>query len=376
MSAGAGISREAARRAAPGGGAALEETALEGIALNVIPDEVELPLAAPPVAPEGSARPPWHLVTPGIGALVSLWSREEALRVVQLSVESDAPGWNPRWPRWSYARRRTPKDLGGDALAAQDELAADESSLTLLVLPDERRQATLEFAATLDGFAYPGDFPFDVVMAERESGAVSRFPCLLRLRHPRSDLLGRLPAIYTEEAPPPAYRAPYEDRPFFERYLRGFDDVVEPMRAMLADLARRFDADEAPPDLLPWLSTWVSLALDENWPQLKRRRLIKEAVELYRWRGTRRGLARYLELYTGITPEINDKPFTGMRLGRDARLGRATTLGDVPPHTFVLTLNVSAPGQVNAQVVHEIIQANKPAHTAYELRIVERRVGD
>lgn len=367
MNEGVSIRREAAQPAAPEGGAALE-----GIALNVIPDEIELPLAAP----EGGARPTWHLVTPGIGALVSLWSREQALRIVRLSVESDAPGWNPRWPRWSYARRRTPQDLGGDALAAQDELAADESALTLLVLPEERRQATLEFTATLDGFAYPGDFPFDVVLTDGESGAVSRCLCLLRLRHPRSDLLRRLPAIYTEERSPLSYLASYEDRPFFERYLRGFDDVVEPMQAMLAGLARCFDPDEAPADLLPWLSTWVSLALDENWSQLKRRRLIKETVELYRWRGTRRGLARYLELYTGIVPEISDKPFLGMRLGQDARLGRTTTLGDVPPHTFVLTLTVSAPGQVNAQVVHEIIQANKPAHTAYELRIVERGAGD
>ena len=131
-----------------------------------------------------------------------------------------------------------------------------------------------------------------------------------------------------------------------------------------------------PLPILPWLSTWVSLALDENWPQLKRRRLIKEAVELYRWRGTRWGLTRYLELYTGITPEINDQPFIGMRLGREALLGRHTVLGDVPPHTFVLTLAMTGPGQVNEQKVHEIIQANKPAHAAYELRIVERGPGE
>ncbi len=352
------------------------ESRLDKIALNVIPDEIELPLTAPAARADGGARPPWHLVTPGIGALVSLWSQAETLSVVRLSVESSAGGWNPRWPRWSYARRRTPKDLGGDALAAQDERAADDSALTLLVLPGESRQATLEFTATLDGFAYPGDFPFDVVMTDMEEGTVSRFPCLLRLRHPSSNLLSRLPAIYTEEAPLLAYRVAYEDRPFFERYLRGFDDVVEPMRAMLANLCQQFDPDEASADLLPWLSTWVSLALDENWPQLKRRRLIKEAVELYRWRGTRRGLARYLELYTGITPEINDRPFLGMRLGQDALLGRTTTLGDVPPHTFVLTLTVDAPGQINLQVLHEIIQANKPAHAAYELRIVERGAGD
>jgi len=347
----------------------------DGIAINVIPDEIELPLDPKRTGNMAGLRSPWHQVGRETGSLVSLWSQEDRLRIVRLTVESEAPGWNPRWPRWSYALRRTPKDLGGDALAAQDDLAPDESALVLLVLPGEQRQAMLEFKVELDGFAYPGDFPFDVVMTDTESKAVSRYPGLLRLRHPHSALLAQLPAIYTDSPSPAFDRAPYEDRPFFERYLRGFDDALEPMQALLANLALCFDPDETAADLLPWLSTWVSLALDENWPQLKRRRLIKEAVELYRWRGTRWGLSRYLELYTGITPEINDQPFTGMRLGREALLGRHTTLGDVPPHTFVITLAVTGSTQVNEQSVHEIIQANKPAHAAYELRIVERAPG-
>lgn len=346
------------------------------IEISLAPDEISLPLPQKRLETPTGLRSPWHLVSPGTGSVVSLLSHEDSLRLVHLTVESDAPGWSPRWPRWSYALRRTPKDLGGDALAAQDELFPDESGLTLLLLPGERRQATLEFDAALDGFTYPGDFPFDVVLKDLESGAISRYPGLLRLRHPQSALLGQLPAIYTDSPTPAAYYAPYEDRPFFERYLRGFDDVIEPTQAFLADLARCFDPDETAADLLPWLSTWVSLALDENWPQLKRRRLIKEAVELYRWRGTRWGLTRYLELYTGITPEINDKPFQGMRLGSGALLGRSTTLGDVPPHTFVLTLAVTGPVPINTQIVHEIIQSSKPAHTAYELRIVERSPGE
>lgn len=344
----------------------------EGIEIHVIPDEIELPLAAKRSEKADGLRSPWHLVSPAVGSLVSLWSQEDQLRIVRLTVESEALGWNPRWPRWSFALRQTPKDLGGDALAAQDELSGDESALVLLMLPGERRQAILEFEAEMDGFAYPGDFSFDVVLTDTETGGATRYPGLLRLRHPNSALLAQLPALYTESPSPISYRAPYEDRPFFERYLRGFDDALEPTQEMLANLALFFDPDETASDVLPWLSTWVSLVLDENWPQLKRRRLIKEAVELYRWRGTRWGLSRYLELYTGILPEINDQPFTGMRLGPGALLGRSTVLGDVPPHTFVLTLAVTGPNQVNEQSVHEIIQASKPAHAAYELRIVER----
>ncbi len=147
---------------------------------------------------------------------------------------------------------------------------------------------------------------------------------------------------------------------------------MEPTNALLALMPEYFDADAAPPDFLPWLGTWVSLALDANWPELKRRRLIKEAVELYRWRGTRWGLSRYLEIYTDNTPEINDRPFEGMRLGASTLLGRDTLLGDVPHHTFVITIGVADPRAVNEQTVRDIIETQKPAHTAYALRIVER----
>ena len=273
--------------------------------------------------------------------------------------------------------RRTPQDLGGDALAAQDELAGDEQSVTLLLLAGERRAATLEFQTTLDGEAYPGDYLFDVVVTDVETGVETEpKPGLLRLRHPAANLLANLPAMYTQEPPRPDRRyAPYEDPAFFERFLRGFEDAGEPLRDMVSSLYRYLDADSAPADFLPWLATWVALDLDEHWLQLKRRRLIKEAIWLYRWRGTRKGLSRYLEIYTGVKPEINDQPFLGMRLGAGTLLGQDTTLGGVGPHTFVVTLAVPDPSVVSEETVRLIIESQKPAHTAYDLRIVEREAG-
>ena len=320
-----------------------------------------------------SLRPLWHRVTPKPGALVSLWSRDDKLHVVRLSARSEAAGWNPRWCQWTYAVRRTPKDLGGDALAAQDLLSKDGMELTLLVLPGEQRSATLEFVAEIDGETYPGNYSFEIVMHDAEDDAVATTPGLLRLRHPPTTLLNYLPAIYSQAPTGPGGRyAPYEDKPFFERFLTGFQDAMEPTQDLLSGLSEYFDADAAPADFLPWLGTWVSLILDDNWPELKRRRLIKEAVELYRWRGTRRGLSRYLEIYTGVIPEINDKPFQGMRLGQNTRLGMETILGDVPPHTFVITLAVNDPRAIKEQILRDIIESEKPAHTAYELRIVTR----
>lgn len=340
--------------------------------INLIPDEVEFGLEAPPderLVP----RRLFHRVTPRPGTLVSLWSSDSALRVVRLSVSSDAPGWNPRWVCWTYAVRRVPKDLGGDALAAQDALAAEDRELTLLLLPGESRSATLEFTATLDGESRPGLYPFDVVVTDVDSGEQATAAGTLKLRHPASALLAALPAIYGEavQQESESSESSYE-RPFFERFLRGFEDQIEPMRRRLSELDSVQDPDEAPVEFLPWLATWAALLLDENWPQLKRRRLIKEIIELYRWRGTRYGLARYLELYTGILPEIHDLPFTGMTLGPQTLLGRNTILGDVPPHTFVIILSVPDRTKIDEKVIRTIIDAEKPAHTAYTLQFAER----
>lgn len=320
-------------------------------------------------------RPLWHQVFPAPGSQVTAKSAQT--QSVRLTVESDAPGWNPHWARWSYAVRRLTEDEGGQALAAQDMLAEDQAALTLQVRGGETRVARLEFSASLDGTTEPGDYPYRIVAVGTAPSGTDQSRAVrhgnLWLRHPACRLLDALPAVFSEPVPEPYGMGGYQEPPFFERFLRGFEDTVEEMREKLRHLERFFDADETPAAFLDWLATWVALALNENWPEMKRRRLIKEAVELYRWRGTRRGLSRYLEIYTDTVPQISDVPFAGLILGPGALLGRTTTLGGVRPHTFTVTLSVSDQDAVDPEIVDAIIEAQRPAHTAFARRIVTRQ---
>jgi len=318
---------------------------------------------------------------------LTLRSTDDRARLLRIAAICDEPGWQPAWAKWSFAVRTEPEIHGGDAVAAQDMLLAGETLLQILLLPGEERTVTLEFRATLDGTTKTGDFIFDVVTTDVNDGSAGVLSCQLRLRHPDGEFEKHLPAIYGEEMDSLQVRSMEPTQaPFFRRYLRGFDDASLPMRETLDNLHRFLDAYEAPPDFLPWLATWVDLVLDENWPEMKRRRLIREAVELYRWRGTRRGLSRYLEIYAGVRPEINDRPFRGMRLGPNALLGtdlsdptrinQNTVLGDVADHSFVVTIAVSDPAAIKEQTVHDIIEAQKPAHTSYVARIVRRAISE
>jgi phage tail-like protein len=344
---------------------------LASVALNLVPEDLEIPLRAVPVRPATESL--WHRVETPPGILVSLHSGDDRARIIRLGVRSATPGWSGAWCRWSYTIRRAPDIQGGAALAAQDLLSDDAAVLTLLLMPGERRTATIEFVVALDGETAPGYYDVEIVGTDVEDGSVGIALGTLRLTHPESELLAPLPSIYAD--PPSRPRKPgqpYEDLPFFARFLLGFEDAADPLRTLVDHRERLFDLREAPSDFLPWLATWVSLVLDQNWPELKRRRLIREAVDLYRWRGTRRGLSRYLEIYTGTIPQIDDQPFQGMRLGPESLLGQGTILGGVAPHSFVVTLAVADPRTVNEQIVRDIVESEKPAHTAYDIRIVHR----
>ncbi|MFZ4507721.1 MAG: phage tail protein [Fimbriimonas sp.] len=345
---------------------------LEGLDIRVVPDEIKVILGVEPagLSPAGvGLRPPRPYPQNG---RVRVVSTSDHYRSIRLSVESDSESFAPKWVKWSFVRRQAPALAGGDAVDAQDGLFDQDRVLVLWLAPGETREVTLAFDVSLDGETQPGDYPFRVVAAEEGVGE-QRASGTLNLRHPQSSLLGMLPSIYQEAMLELAREEPAPGPPFFERFLIGFEDAINPIRQTLDQLDRLFGPYSTPPQYLVWLAAWLTLPQDEHWTEMRRRRLVKEAVELFRWRGTPRGLKRYLQIYTGYEPMIDDQPVEGWRLGSHALLGSdQTVLGDVPPHTFVVTLAVPDPSVINEAVVRDIIRSVKPAHTAYTLNIVRR----
>ena len=160
----------------------------------------------------------------------------------------------------------------------------------------------------------------------------------------------------------------YSDHEFMGRFLKIFEDIYNPIEHMVNNINLHLDPKTAPDDFLPWLASWVDLTLDENWPVEKRRQLIASAVELYQWRGTRRGLREHLRIYTGAEPIITEH-FGGIRLGEQSKLGWNTILGDGLDHCITVTLEVDDPMSLDSEKVNTIIEAEKPAHVGYELNI-------
>ncbi|RYG33538.1 hypothetical protein EON81_17925 [bacterium] len=333
------------------------------------PESIELMLHPEPAeAYFGRFPQTWHPPTPKSRTWVEVTGDESVAKRIRLSIAGN--GWNPEWAAWSPAVRNARELEGGQALDEQDRVSDDGQSWTVLVRAGEIRRFALDFAVPLRDGMTTGRRLFDVSLTDEATGeSLAVLTGSIALAHPSSRLLEMLPSIYGEEM----LRLEDEEAttPFFTRYLLGFEDSMKPIHEALRRMDELFGAYSTPPEYLLWLGGWVCLPQDDGWGEMKRRRLVQEAVELFRWRGTRRGLSRYLEIYTGKTPEIDDQPVQGMRLGPSMKLGAPETrLGDVPPHTFVVTVSSDGPGTLDDQTLHEIISFEKPAHTVYTLRIV------
>lgn len=154
---------------------------------------------------------------------------------------------------------------------------------------------------------------------------------------------------------------PLQEDDFAQRFMAGLDKLLAPVFVTLENIDSYFDPYLAPEDFVEWLSTWVGLSLDENWPLPKQRMLIAQAVELYSWRGTIRGVGALVEIYAGVVPEITESG------------GVATS--DVPggqiPGVASATMKVTVKGaSVDPARIDVIVSAAKPAHIAHEIEVL------
>ncbi len=175
-------------------------------------------------------------------------------------------------------------------------------------------------------------------------------------------LMSFLPAIYAGDD-------------FMRRFLFIFEDTLKPLLRQVDSLHYYFNPLFTPPEMLDWLAGWVSLVMDESWPLEKRRKLVHAAVDLYGRRGTKAGLTEYIQLYTGVEPHITEY-VDGMTLGSETQLGINTMIAGRETFSFTVTLNLSNIEQAEMSrieaKVRQIIEAEKPAHTAYRLVIISK----
>jgi phage tail-like protein len=175
---------------------------------------------------------------------------------------------------------------------------------------------------------------------------------------------------------------------FLERFLAIFEGALTRVEEAYESVARLLNPAAADDEWLTFLACWLDLVFDPSWSLERRRRLVLEADEIYRRRGTPWSLSRYVEIYTGKRPEILEgfrvRPAATLVLGRTGPLG-CRVLGSVSDeeshsgahvgahaHRFTLFvfLDEACERELAEGAVRRIVDTVKPAHTDYHLCFV------
>ena len=232
-----------------------------------------------------------------------------------------------------------------------------------------------------------------------------------------------LPAIYRNQA---------DCNEFLLRLLSLFESFNQEVEDKIAAIAALFDARAVPAKFLVWLAGCLGLELDENWDEETQRRIIAEIFRLSGRRGTPAGLRESLRLFAGVDVVIEEPilhaawwalPGTGAgccdscaananatdgenwQSTADSILGWTTMLAPAQPQGAVVGTSsdldqshlitnddFGSPlftdvayqftvavyrGQIMCEGVlprvHAILEQEKPAHTLYQLCIIEPR---
>lgn len=173
----------------------------------------------------------------------------------------------------------------------------------------------------------------------------------------RLSYLRYLPATYQEDE---------DGKYFLERFLSIFESVSFEIEQEVAGVAKYFDPEAVTGEFLDWLGTWLAVLRDNNWPEEKRRELLKRAFRLYKIRGTTRGLRQMIELFTGGGTFIIEHQGlqTPMVLNANSILGRSTVVGKSFAKRLVL-------GESSRIGEFALIEADEPVEKPFEVGVYD-----
>lgn len=181
-----------------------------------------------------------------------------------------------------------------------------------------------------------------------------------------------LPAIYHDVAED--IRGPLWALLHWMEYLfGGLADIIENVDQFL-DVYKTPDSntsESAKIDFLSWLGSWVAIDLESSWIENKRRYAIRNASQIYKYRGTRTGLEYLLTLAFDIEVDIKEWAWPkGMQIGVRNAIGVDTVLHERPNlnYCFVVLWEPSSEEmkkgfRTRIKKIRAVLDREKPGHT-------------
>lgn len=135
---------------------------------------------------------------------------------------------------------------------------------------------------------------------------------------PRQSYLRYMPELYQQDQ---------ESAAFLEQFLSVFETSFTDVQSEIEAITRYFDPSGSPTESLDWLEGWLAADEYRDWPESARREYLARAPELYKMRGTRRGLRELIELYLRHTTDGTIETATQAPAGGEEDLNGDTPTG-------------------------------------------------
>lgn len=152
------------------------------------------------------------------------------------------------------------------------------------------------------------------------------------------------------------------DSDFFVRFVSIFQDVGATLLEDADNIEYLADVTVAPDSMVRWLGSWIGTeTIDPSLDDGVQRRIVAGASTTLTWRGTVRGLQRFLELTSGGPAEVTD----GGGVWRE---------GEAPADTAWVRMKVESTGWMPEHDFISLVRDEVPAHVHAELYVGDRRV--
>ena len=171
-------------------------------------------------------------------------------------------------------------------------------------------------------------------------------------------LLAQLPVEMSEED-------------FLRRFLHIFQDIADTVLQQIDVLDRAFDPTVAPDSMVRQMGRWIGIEVDSSFDEQLQREAVRVYAAVLPWRGTAKGLAALLRLFSGSDDVVVKDTGGVFPEGEAPRSAPHVTL-EMPPLPAVnseLTTRWTNPDDIVRMVRSEL-----PAGVTFELWIAGRLV--
>jgi phage tail-like protein len=307
--------------------------------------------------------------------------------------------------------------------ASQDEKTKDD----VLALPEQQWDTRFRITGAMQGpgSAVGSTSPQEFLVLSKEGqflwlriqlfsdGYATPRAGNIRVYYPRESHLKFLPAVYGADD---------DGRRFMERFLSIFQTEWDDLSRRVREIARYFDPAAVPAGpFMDYLASWLAVPLEATWTEEQKRNLLRAMPKLLKRIGTRRGVHGYLRAYLqsmtdslsehhpqfpqilegfrerkwlalrtpgmaglgGGAPVWSRSVVSRLQLGVFSREGEARLVSTGHPEkdpfeVFAHRFRIFVPScwirsTADEQMFRRAVDAVKPAHTAYELCLVDPR---